>query len=194
MRALEEKIIQEGTVLPGHILKVGSFLNQRIDTVFMLSMADEVDRIFAGSPINKVLTMESSGIAVGFAVAAKLGVPLVFAKKNKSSNVSGQTYTAEVHSYTHNKDYVATVAAEYLDKDDKILIVDDFLANGAALKGLISIISQSGAELAGCAIAIEKGFQGGGDALREQGIRVESLAIIDEMTDDGRITFRNQEK
>jgi xanthine phosphoribosyltransferase len=192
MKALEEKIIKEGTVLPGHILKVGSFLNQRIDTVFMLSMADEVKRLFSDCTVNKVLTMESSGIAVGFAVAAKLGVPLVFAKKNKSSNVSGQVYTAAVHSYTHNTDYVATVASEYLNEGDNVLIVDDFLANGAALNGLISIISQSGAELVGCAIAIEKGFQGGGDALREQGIRVESLAIVDEMTDDGRITFRKQ--
>ena len=191
MKSLEEKIVKEGHVLGGNVLKVGSFLNQKIDTAFTLEMAKEIKNLFEGTNITKVFTIESSGIAIGFAVAAELGVPLVFAKKSHASNQSGNMLTSRVHSFTHSVDYTATVAAEYLDSSDSILIVDDFLANGEALRGLIEIVRASGASLAGCAVQIEKGFQGGGDELRDTGIRVESLAIIDSMSVEGGIKFRS---
>ncbi len=191
MRALEEKIVNEGLVLDGNVLKVGSFLNQKIDTCFAVEMAQEIVRLFADAHINKVLTIESSGIAIGFAVAAQLGVPMVFVKKSHSSNQSGNMLTSHIHSYTHCVDYTASVCADYLTADDSVLIVDDFLANGEALRGLIDIVKQSGATLAGCAVQIEKGFQGGGDELRQQGVRVESLAIIDKMSATDGITFRS---
>lgn len=189
MKELEEKILREGVVLPGEILKVGSFLNQQIDVAFLRRMGAEVARLYEGEKITKVLTIEASGIAFAFAIAECLGVPMAFAKKHSSSNVSGEIYTARVHSYTHNKDNDIVISKEYLSPEDKILIADDFLAVGGALGGLLSIVEQAKASLAGCAIAIEKGFQGGGDRLRAQGIRVESLAIIESMTDDS-LTFR----
>lgn len=189
MELMEQKIREEGKVLPGGILKVGSFLNQQIDTGFLAQVGAEIARLFQGAGVSKVLTIESSGIAIGAAAGMALGVPLVFAKKHKTSNVDGNTYSTLVHSYTHNTDYTVVVSSDYLLPSDHVLLVDDFLANGKALVGLIDLVSQAGAELVGAACAIEKGFQGGGDALREQGIRVESLAIIDEMSDTG-ITFR----
>ena len=189
MKEMEEKILAEGKVLPGGILKVGSFLNQQIDVPFLGMMAREFARLYEGCEINKVLTIESSGIAIATAVALELNVPMVFAKKHKSSNVDGKVYTSVVHSYTHGTDYNIVVSSEYLTKDDKVLLVDDFLANGKALIGLTDLIKQAGATTVGAAIAIEKGFQGGGDALRAQGVRVESLAIVETMTDDS-ITFR----
>lgn len=189
MELMEQKIREEGKVLPGGILKVGSFLNQQIDTGFLAQVGAEIARLFQGAGVSKVLTIESSGIAIGAAAGMALGVPLVFAKKHKTSNVDGNTYSTLVHSYTHNTDYTVVVSSDYLLPSDHVLLVDDFLANGKALMGLIDLVSQAGAELVGAACAIEKGFQGGGDALREQGIRVESLAIIDEMSDTG-ITFR----
>lgn len=189
MELMEQKIREEGKVLPGGILKVGSFLNQQIDTGFLAQVGAEIARLFQGAGVSKVLTIESSGIAIGAAAGMALGVPLVFAKKHKTSNVDGNTYSTLVHSYTHNTDYTVVVSSDYLLPSDRVLLVDDFLANGKALVGLIDLVSQAGAELVGAACAIEKGFQGGGDALREQGIRVESLAIIDEMSDTG-ITFR----
>lgn len=190
MRALEERILNEATVLEGNVLKVGSFLNQKIDTALTMEMAREIARLYEDVPINKVVTIEASGIAIGFATAAVLGVPLVFVKKSRSSNVSGNVLTAEIHSYTHGTDYTATVSADYITKDDCVLIVDDFLANGKALCGLVNIVKDSGATLAGCAIQIEKGFQGGGDRLRAEGIRVESLAIIEKMSVTEGVTFR----
>jgi xanthine phosphoribosyltransferase len=190
MRALEEKIEREGTVLPGNVLKVGSFLNQQIDTAFLKEMAVEVKRIFSGVEITKVLTVEASGIAFATAVALELGVPMVFAKKHPSANVSGEQYAAAVYSYTHKTTYNITVSKSYLSKEDKVLIADDFLANGNALKGLIGIVEAAGASVAGCCAEIEKGFQGGGDELRQAGYRVESLAIVDRMDDDGTIAFR----
>jgi len=190
MRALEEKIVKEGVVLEGNVLKVGNFLNQKIDTAFAVDMAKEIKRLFEGENITKVFTIEASGIAIGFAVAAELGVPLVFAKKSKASNQSGNMLSAKIHSYTRGIDYTATVAAEYLDPSDKILIVDDFLANGGALRGLIEIVKSSGATLTGCAVQIEKGFQGGGDELRAMGVHVEALALIDSMSFEDGITFR----
>lgn len=189
MIALENKILREGKVLEGHVLKVGSFLNQQLDVDFLMEMGKEIDRIYKNDGVTKLLTVESSGIAVAVAAGAVMHLPVVFAKKNKSSNVSGEVFSANVHSYTHNKDYDIVVASEYLNKDDKIVIIDDFLANGKALEGLIEIVNQSGAQLIGATCAIEKGFQGGGDRLRKQGVRVESLAVIDEMTPE-KIVFR----
>lgn len=189
IRALEQRILTEGRVLPGEVLKVGSFLNQQIDTKLLKEMGDEVAGLFSQSNVTKVLTIESSGIALAYAAAVSLGVPMVFAKKHKSSNLAGNILTSKVFSYTHQQTYDIMVSADYINSGDNILIVDDFLAMGNALNGLIDIVGQAGASLAGCAIAIEKGFQGGGDALRAKGIRVESLAIIDKMTDDS-LEFR----
>ena len=191
IRALEQRILTEGQVLPGEVLKVGSFLNQQIDTKLLKEMGDEVAGLFSQSNVTKVLTIESSGIALAYAAAVSLGVPMVFAKKHKSSNLAGNILTSKVFSYTHQQTYDIMVSGDYIKADDNILIVDDFLAMGNALNGLIDIVGQGGAKLAGCAIAIEKGFQGGGDALRAKGIRVESLAIIDKMTDDS-LEFRPQ--
>ena len=189
MKAMEEKILKEGKVLPGGILKVGSFLNQQIDTVFLKDMAVEIGGLYQNSDVNKILTIESSGIAIATAVALEMGVPLVFAKKHKSSNVDGAVYTSVVHSYTHGTDYTIVVSSDYLCPGDRVLLVDDFLANGKALIGLTDLVTQAGAQIVGAAIAIEKGFQGGGDALRARGVRVESLAIVESMSDDA-ITFR----
>ncbi len=189
MKALEEKILREGQILPGNVVKVGGFLNQRLDVEFLMEMGREIAALFEGEQINKVLTVEASGIALAVAAAAQLHVPAVFAKKHASANLSGDLYTAEVYSYTHQKSYTIMVSKDYLQSDDRILIVDDFLACGNAVGGLIKMVSDAGATLVGVSAAIEKGFQGGGDALREKGIHVESLAVIDHM-DDGNITFR----
>ncbi len=189
MLTLEQKILSEGTVLEGNVLKVGSFLNQQLDVDFLVEMGKEIDRIYKNDGVTKLLTVEASGIAVAVAAGTVMHLPVVFAKKNKSTNVSGDIYSANVHSFTHNRDYTIVVSKDYLKRDDKIVIIDDFLANGKALEGLIDIVNQSGATLVGATCAIEKGFQGGGDRLREQGIRVESLAVIDEMSTEG-ITFR----
>lgn len=191
MKALEEKIINEGKVLDGNVLKVGSFLNQRIDAEFVMEMGKEIARLYKDEDITKIFTIESSGIAIAMAAALELKVPFVFAKKNKSANVGDDVYSSTVHSFTHNNTYDAVVSKEFISKEDNILIIDDFLARGNALTGLIDMVNQSGASLKGVAIAIEKGFQGGGDEFREKGIRIESLAIIDEMN-DGVIKFRPQ--
>lgn len=190
MKALEEKILREGTVLPGHVLKVGSFLNHQIDAAFVLDMGREIARLFADSGVTRVLTIETSGIAVAMGAAAALNVPLVFAKKNRTQNLSGDLYQTVVHSYTHGTDYTVVVEKAYLHPGDQVLLVDDFLANGRALEGLLHIVQQAGAQPVGAAVAIEKGFQHGGDALREQGLRVEALALIDRMEDDGTVVFR----
>ena len=191
MKAMEEKIIREGEVLPGNILKVGNFLNQQIDTAFLKEIGIEIARLYKDSGVSKVFTIEASGIAIAVAAAYELDVPVVFAKKNRSDNISGGTYTAKVDSFTHKTTNTIVVSQEFINKGDKILIVDDFLANGNALVGLCQIVEQADAEVAGAAIAIEKGFQRGGDSLREKGLRVESLAIVESMTDDG-IVFRQQ--
>lgn len=189
MKALEEKILKEGTVLPGNILKVNSFLNHRLDVDFLMECGEEIARLFADEKIDKILTIETSGIAVAVAAAAKMHVPVVFAKKHKSSNLSDDLYKTVVHSYTHGTDYTVVVSKEFLGADEKVLIIDDFLANGKALLGLIDIINQAKAKTVCCCCVIEKGFQGGGDELRAQGMRVESLAIIENMA-DGNIIFR----
>lgn len=189
MELMEQKILTEGKVLPGGILKVGSFLNQLIDTKFLRECAREIVRLYGDAGVTKILTIESSGIAIAAAVGLEMEVPVLFAKKHKSSNVDGEVYSSVVHSYTHNADYTIVVSSDYLLKSDRVLLVDDFLANGKALIGLKHLVEQAGAELVGAAIAVEKGFQGGGDTLRAQGVWVESLAVIDSMTDDA-ITFR----
>lgn len=191
MIALEEKILAEGEVLPGNILKVGNFLNHRLDVDFLMEMGKEIARLYEGCGVNKIVTIETSGIAIAFAAAAIMHVPVVFAKKNNTKNLSGDMYTTVVHSYTHGTDYNVVISKEFLSKDDNIIIIDDFLAVGNALNGLLDIAGQAGATVSGVAVAIEKGFQGGGDKLRENGIRVESLAIVESM-DDHSVTFREQ--
>lgn len=190
MKALEQKILSEGKVLPGNILKVGSFLNHRIDADFLMEMGAEIKRLFENYDINKIVTIEASGIAIAVAAATNMHVPVVFAKKNQSLNISGDVYSSMVYSYTHSKNYPIVISKEFISSDDKILIVDDFLAHGNAVNGLIDIAKQAGASVMGVAIAIEKGFQNGGDQLRACGIKVESLAIVETMSEDS-LTFRS---
>ncbi len=185
MRAMEEKICAEGTVISKDILKVGNFLNQQIDTVFLAEIADEIARLFENENITKIMTIESSGIAIAAAAGMKMVIPVIFAKKNKSSNVDGATYQVTIHSFTHGNDYQAVVSRDYLKPEDKVLLIDDFLASGNALEGLVQLVEMAGATLAGAAVAIEKKFQGGGDELRARGIRIESLACIESMDEDG---------
>lgn len=189
MKSLEEKILCEGTVLDGGVLKVGSFLNQQIDTKFLGEMGEEIARLYSDCEITKILTVEASGIAIAAAAGLSIGVPMVFAKKSKTVNVSGETYCAKVYSFTHKVENTILVPKSYISPEDKILIVDDFLAMGEAFEGLISICEQAGASVVGCTAAVEKGFQGGGDRLRSRGIRVHSLAVIDDMS-NGVIKFR----
>ena len=188
MRGMEEKIKKEGQILPGGILKVGSFLNQQIDTAFLYEIGEEIARLFKDSGVTKILTIESSGIAIAAAAGMSMGVPVVFAKKHKTSNVDGDIDSVPVHSFTHGIDYNVVVSSDYLTSDDHVLLVDDFLASGNALIGLVDLCSQAGAQVAGAAVAIEKRFQGGGDALRSKGIRIEPLACIESMEDDN-LTF-----
>ncbi len=193
MRLMEDMIRNEGKVLPGGVLKVGSFLNQRIDTDLLRETGQEIARLYAGAGVNKVLTIEASGIAIAAAAALEMGVPMVFAKKHRSSNVEGDVVTAVVHSFTHGEDCTVVVSREYLGPGDRVLLVDDFLANGAALEGLISLTEQAGAEVAGAAIAVEKCFQGGGEALRKKGYRIESLARIASMDENSVVFVRDGE-
>ncbi len=189
MKALEEKIVKEGTWLPGNILKVGSFLNHQIDGKFMLELGEEIARLFADEKIDRILTIETSGIPLAMAASVALGVPMVFAKKNRTSNLSGGLYQTVVHSYTHNTDYTVVAENQYLPAGERVLLVDDFLANGKALMGLMELVNQAGSQTVGAVAAIEKGFQKGGDLLRAQGLRVEALALIDSM-DNGNLVFR----
>ena len=190
MRLMEEKILREGTVLPGGILKVGNFLNQRIDTEFLREIGEEIAWLYDEDGVNKILTIEASGIAIAVAAGMALNVPVVFAKKHRTSNVDGTTYSTKVHSFTHNEDYDVVVSRDYLTAEDNVLLIDDFLANGNALRGLIDLVEQAQAKLVGVAVAIEKCFQDGGDSLRAQGVRIESLASIESMTDT-EIKFRD---
>ncbi len=191
MKFLEEKILAEGRILPGPVLKVSSFLNHQMDPDLMMSLGAEIANRFQGDAVTKILTIESSGIAIAIAAGAHMHVPVLFAKKHRTSNVSGVLYQTLVHSYTHGTDYTVVVEREYLKSNDKVLIVDDFLANGAAVEGLCDLIRQADATAVGAAIAIEKGFQEGGRKLRASGMRVESLAIVDQMDENG-IRFREQ--
>lgn len=193
MKALEEKIMAEGQVYPGNVLKVGSFLNHQIDVPFMMEVGKEFHRLYENDGVNKILTIEASGIGVACLAAQYFNVPVVFAKKSQTKNIAGEVYTSKVVSFTHGREYDIIVAKDYLGPDDRVLIIDDFLANGSALEGLIKLVNDSGASLVGCGIVIEKGFQPGGDLIRKSGVRVESLAIVDSMSaDDATIVFRDQ--
>ncbi len=188
MKLLEERVLRDGKVRPGGILKVDSFLNHQIDPELLYAMAEEMQRLFGGEGINKILTVEASGIAIAAMTGYVFGCPMVFAKKSKSKNISDEVWSAEVESFTHGGTNTLIVSKEYLSASDRVLIVDDFLATGAALEGLKSICAQAGASVAGACVAVEKAFQGGGNRLRAEGMRIESLAKIASMTDTG-ITF-----
>ena len=194
MNFLEERIKKDGIVKPGNVLKVDSFLNHQMDIALLDEIGREFKRRFAGETITKVLTIESSGIAIAFPVAREFGVPLVFAKKSKSVNIEGDVYVAEVESFTHKKTNQVIVAKKFLSSEDRVLIIDDFLANGCALQGLISIVDSADAEVVGCGIAVEKGFQEGGQRIRNLGYRLESLAIVESMdAETGEIRFAPQD-
>ena len=184
MKLLEEKIRREGTVRPGGILKIDNFLNHQIDTSLLYEMALELRRLYEGEDINKILTIEASGIAIAAVAGYVFGCPILFAKKSKSRNISDAVWSTEVESFTHGNKNTVLVSREYLGPKDRVLIVDDFLATGAALIGLKDLCDQAGATVVGAGIAVEKVFQGGGNALRAQGMRIESMAKITSMTDN----------
>lgn len=192
MELLKQKILTEGEIYEGNILKVDCFLNHQIDIPFMREIGKEFHRLYKDCDINKILTIEASGIAIGSMVAQEFECPLVFAKKTKTKNIAGDVYSVPVESFTHGTTYNVMVSKRFLGKGDRVLIVDDFLAIGNALNGLIKMVQESGAELVGCGAVIEKGYQGGGDKLRESGVRVESLAIVESMNHEtGEVVFRN---
>ncbi len=193
MNFLEKRIIEDGVIKEGNVLKVDSFLNHQMDIALIDEIAAEFKRRFAGERITKVLTIESSGIAIACSVAREFGVPMVFAKKAQSINLDGEMYVAEIDSFTHKRKNLVIVSKKYICAHDRVLIVDDFLANGCALQGLISIVDAADGEVAGCGIVIEKGFQEGGHRIRNLGYRLESLAIVDAMdAATGSITFRSE--
>lgn len=192
MKLLKERIQQDGKVKEGNILKVDSFLNHQIDVELLGEIAKEFQRRFADTGVNKILTIEASGIGIAVEVGRIFNAPVLFAKKAKTKNIAGEVYTSKVMSYTHGREFDIIVSKDFLGKDDRVLIVDDFLANGAALEGLISLVEDAGAHLCGCGIVIEKGFQPGGENLRKKGVKLESLAIVDAMdAETGIITFRD---
>ncbi len=193
MNFLEERIVRDGIVKPGNVLKVDSFLNHQMDIGLLNKIGREFHRRFSDRPVTKVLTIEASGIAIAYPVANAFGVPMVFAKKSKSLNIEGEMYVAEVESFTHKNRNRVIVSRKFLGPEDHVLIIDDFLANGCALQGLISIAETAGATIEGLGIAIEKGFQPGGEIIRSMGYHLESLAIVDAMDPvNGAITFRPQ--
>ena len=194
MNCLEKKILEEGIVKEGNVLKVDSFLNHQMDIDLFNEMGKKFKRRFEGKEINKILTIEASGIGIACVVAQHFNVPVVFAKKSKSINIAGDVYTAEVESFTHKNKNQVVVSKRFLNENDRILIIDDFLANGCALQGLIQIIQSAGGTVEGIGIAIEKGFQSGGRIIRNLGYQLESLAIVDGMNHEtGEIIFRPQE-
>ena len=193
MNFLEQRIVKDGIVKPGNVLKVDSFLNHQMDIALMEEIGREFHRRFGHKQVTKVLTIEASGIGIAAFVAKEFGVPLVFAKKSKSINIDGEMYVAEVESFTHRNKNQVIVSKKFLNAEDHLLIIDDFLANGCALQGLISLAYLAGAEVSGIGIAIEKGFQEGGERIRNLGYRLESLAIVEQMdAKTGEITFRPQ--
>ena len=193
MNFLEERIIKDGIVKEGNVLKVDSFLNHQMDISLFEQMGEEFKRRFAHKTINKILTIEASGIGIACVVAKYFNVPVVFAKKSKSINIEGEIYIAEVESFTHKCKNQVIVSKKFLNSDDKVLIIDDFLANGCALQGLISIVNEAGGTVEGIGIAIEKGFQSGGRIIRNLGYQLESLAIVESMdAANGTIQFREQ--
>lgn len=191
MEIIEQEIQKRGKVLPGNVLKVNSFLNHQLDPYLLNIMAGEWTKLFKNDNITKIVTIEASGIALAILTGLKLNVPVVFAKKTNSKNI-GDVYKSKIHSYTRDQDFDIQIEKQFIYKDDIVLIIDDFLANGSATLGMIDIINQAGAKLAGVGIAIEKGFQNGGEILRDKGIRVESLAIISSMDEKtGKIMFKH---
>ena len=193
MNFVEERILRDGIIKKDNVLKVDSFLNHQLDVAFLDEVAKELKRRFGEVPITKVLTIETSGVAIACSLAREYGVPVVFAKKAKSVNLDGEMYVAEIESFTHKKSNQVIVSKKFLNENDRVLIVDDFLANGCALQGLISIVDSAGAEVVGCGIVIEKGFQEGGYRIRNLGFHLESLAIIESMDDQtGEVVFRAQ--
>ena len=191
MQQLKERILREGRVLPGNIIKVDGFLNHRVDTAMMGAIADEFAKYFDVKDITMVLTAEASGIALATICAQRYGVPMVFAKKAKSDNIEGGLYQSDIFSYTYKKKVTLLVSQDWITKDDKVLIIDDFMAKGYAMRGLIDIVNKAGATLAGIGVAVEKGFQDGGASLRREGYPIKSLAIIDSV-EDGVIRFREE--
>ena len=190
---LEERIVKDGIVKEGNVLKVDSFLNHQMDIRLFDQIGEEFKKRFEGTPINKILTIEASGIGIACVAARQFDVPVIFAKKSKSINIEGEVYVAEVESFTHKCKNQVFVSKKFLNPDDNVLIIDDFLANGCALQGLISIVTSAGANVAGIGIVIEKGFQTGGQIIRNLGYHLESLAIVDEMdAATGNIIFREQ--
>lgn len=193
MNFLEERIQKDGIVKEGNVLKVDSFLNHQMDIRLFDQIGEEFKKRFEGTPINKILTIEASGIGIACVAARQFDVPVIFAKKSKSINIEGEVYVAEVESFTHKCKNQVIVSKKFLNPDDNVLIIDDFLANGCALQGLISIVTSAGANVAGIGIVIEKGFQTGGQIIRNLGYHLESLAIVDEMdAATGNIIFREQ--
>ena len=192
MQELKDRIRKDGKIKAGNVLKVDSFLNHQMDIELFGKIGEEFKRRFADVEINKILTIEASGIGIACVVAQYFHVPVVFAKKNQTKNIAGEVYTSKVESYTHGRVYDIIVAKEFLGKGDKVLLIDDFLANGKALEGLAELVEASGAELMGAGIVIEKGFQVGGELIRSKGIRLESLAIVDKLDEKtGEIEFRD---
>lgn len=194
MQLLKDRIRKDGKIKSGDVLKVDSFLNHQMDIKLFEEIGKEFKKRFAGSQVNKILTIEASGIGIACIVAQYFNVPVVFAKKSKTKNIAGDVYTTKVESFTHGRVYDIMVSKEFIGAGDKVLLIDDFLANGKALEGLAAIVKESGAELVGAGIVIEKGFQPGGSRLRAEGIRVESLAIVESMDEEtGTIRFRGDE-
>ena len=191
MQILKDRIRRDGKIKAGNVLKVDSFLNHQMDVNLLDKIGEEFYRIFKDEGINKILTIEASGIAIACMTARHFDVPVVFAKKAKSKNIDGDVFTSTVHSYTYGRDYDITLSKKFLSPSDKVLILDDFLANGKAIKGLLDVCNQAGATVAGIGICIEKGFQPGGAELRAAGYKLASLAIVDSMSDD-QLTFREQ--
>ncbi|MBQ2724453.1 MAG: xanthine phosphoribosyltransferase [Clostridia bacterium] len=185
MKLLEERILRDGKIGAGNVLKVDSFVNHQIDVPFISRLGEEFYRLYKNEGITKILTIEASGIGIACLTAAYFGVPVVFAKKTPTNNISGDVYTSEVYSYTHETTYTIRLSKEFLTADDKVLIIDDFLAKGSALLALLKLVRDAGAEVAGAGIVIEKAYQSGGDIVRGQGIRVESLARIASMDENG---------
>jgi xanthine phosphoribosyltransferase len=192
MELLEQRIRKEGVVKPGGVLKVDAFLNHQMDVALFNAMGAEWKHLFAGAPVNKILTIEASGIGIACVAAQHFGVPVVFAKKAKSVNIDGDVWATKIESFTHKRVYDVIVSKKYLGPQDHVLIIDDFLANGCALQGLLRLVREAGAAVEGVGIAVEKGFQRGGELIRAQGVRVESLAVVDAMdVDTGEIIFRH---
>lgn len=189
MKLLEERILKDGKVFPGNVLKVDSFLNHQVDVALLNELGREFYRLFKDCGVNKIFTIEASGIGIACIAAQYFNVPVVFAKKSLGKNIAADVYSTQVQSYTHGRIYDVIVSQEFLHSDDKILIIDDFLAQGCALNGLIDLINAAGAQIVGAGIVVEKAFQPGGDLIRKKGIRVESLARVQSMNDEGQITF-----